>query len=124
MKKNWILLLCVVLFIGLIAFVQITLKNDVEWIADKSLEIEASFEHPEQTTQLYKELSTYWTKRENFWGMLLPHNDLQEVGKEIKLLGVALQNQKKEDCDQAIVTVNLTLEHLLRRNTLRWDHIF
>jgi hypothetical protein len=124
MKKNGILLLCVVMFIGLIVFVQTTLKNDVEWIAGKTQQIEAAFDQPEQAIQLYNELNNHWEQRETFWGMLLPHDNLQEVSKEIKSLGVALQNQKKEDADQSIVTVNLTMQHLLQRNTLQWDHIF
>lgn len=124
MKKNGILLLCFLLFIGLIIFVQLALKSDVEWVSKKTQEIENSFDNHEQAIQIYSELNEHWEKREVLWGMLLPHDNLQDINKEIKKLGVALKNHKKENIEEAIVSVNLTLLNLLQRNTLRLDHIF
>lgn len=124
MKKNIILLICVFLFIGLISFVQIALGNDVDWITTKTHTIQTTFDHPEQAMHYYNELYEHWHNNIVFWGMLLPHDNLLEVSKDIEKLGTALHNQNKEDADQAAATIDSTMRYLLHRNTLRWDHIF
>lgn len=124
MKKILILLLCLLLFFSFILWVHNTLEQDVTWILNKTAEITGSLSDPAQTMELFLQLKEHWNSQELFWGMLLPHDNLQDINKEIEKLGVALQNQNKEDTDSSAAAINKMVVYLLQRNTLRWDHIF
>lgn len=123
MKKNITLVILVLLFISLVIFVKTTLQKDIDWVSNKMHQIEQSFYDYDESISLYNELDELWKNRQIFWGMLLPHNNLEEITKEIKILGVSLKNRDKQDADTSISTINLIMNNLLHRNTLRWDHI-
>lgn len=124
MRRILPLIGCLAVFIGLVIYVQTSLNHDSDWVAIKTREIEAAWQNPEEAQALYMQLDQHWNSRETFWGTLLPHENLQEIAKEITRLGVALTNQDHEDATQASANINTIMKYLLQRNTLRWDHIF
>lgn len=124
MKKIIILFGCVAVFMVGVSFFHITLKNQKDWMDEKIKQIGGAVETGGQAMDLYQELDGNWNDKVIFFGMLLPHDNLLEVSGEMTKLGVALENQDKEDADQAMAAISLGMQHLLERNTLRWDHVF
>lgn len=123
MKKKMMLIFAMIVFIALVIYVQSALGKDVEWMQSKTQQIKMAFDDQDRAQVLFAEMLAKWDVRELFWSMLLPHDNLQDVRQEMGKLGIALQNSNREDASQAIEAIHLTMQHLLGRNTLRWDHI-
>lgn len=123
MRKMIALFCCLLAFIGFVSLIHIQLKKDVTWAIDQAAEVTNTIEQPSRSQEAYQNLETNWNEKVYWWGMVLPHDNLQEINKEIKKLGAAAKQQNKEDAALAVSSLDSAMNELLDRNTLRLDHI-
>ncbi|MDR1630389.1 MAG: DUF4363 family protein [Oscillospiraceae bacterium] len=122
--KNIILLVCVVVFAVGVTLMQIALRKDTLWVQEKTAALEQSFAQAQPAEELYAEIHDFWARRITLWGMLLPHHNLLDVSQDIEKLGAAMQTDDQNSAVEAIYSLRMNMQHLLDRNSLKWEHVF